>query len=67
MGEHESDAKSASPRTSMIADLREFIRALDRRVPRLERVGERQIAREAAALREKALKRIAQLEKNARS
>ena len=35
--------------------------ALDRRVPHIERTGEIQIARDAAELREKALKRIAEL------
>lgn len=45
----------------MIADLTELILALDARVPRLERAGERQIAQEAAALRDRAIKRIEQL------
>lgn len=53
---------SRNDRARMIADLREFIRALDRRVPRLERLGERGIANDAAALRDKALQRIAELE-----
>ena len=47
---------------TMIADLRELVKALDRRVPRLERAGEDKIACEAAALRMKAMKRIAQLQ-----
>lgn len=47
---------------STIDDLREFIAALDRRVPGLERRGEIDIARDAAALRDKALKRLASLE-----
>jgi hypothetical protein len=42
--------------------LHELIAALDRRVPRVERVGEVSIAREAVALRNKALQRIAILE-----
>ena len=45
-----------------IRRLRELIAALERRVPRLEREGEVQIAREAAALKQKALERIAELE-----
>lgn len=45
-----------------LARLRELIAALDRRVPRVERVGEASIARDAAALKKKALKRIAELE-----
>ena len=42
--------------------LHELLEALDRRVPQVERVGEVSIAREAAALRDKALQRIAILE-----
>ena len=40
----------------------ELISALDRRVPHVERVGEASIAREAEALRDKARKRLAELE-----
>jgi hypothetical protein len=46
-----------------IAQLRELIEALERRVPHIERLGEMDIAREAAALKEKALARIAELER----
>ena len=42
-------------------ELQELIAALDRRVPRVERAGEMSIAREAAALRAKAMKRLAEL------
>lgn len=49
-------------RKRQIRHLRELIAALDRRVPQIERVGEVKIARDAAALRDKALKRIAALE-----
>ena len=42
-------------------ELEELIAALDRRVPRVERAGEAAIAREAAALREKAVDRLAEL------
>ncbi len=42
-------------------ELQELIAALDRRVPRVERAGEASIARDAAALREKAVKRLAEL------
>ena len=42
-------------------ELEELIAALDRRVPRVERAGETAIAREAAALRAKALDRLAEL------
>ena len=42
-------------------ELEELIAALDRRVPCVERAGEAAIARDAAALREKAVKRLAEL------
>jgi hypothetical protein len=45
-----------------IRELREFVAALDRRVPRVERVGEADIARDAARLRTRALRRIEELE-----
>jgi hypothetical protein len=38
-------------RTQIVSELHELIAALDRRVPHVERVGEIQIARAAAALR----------------
>jgi hypothetical protein len=44
--------------------LEELIAALDRRVPRVEQVGEAAIARDAAALRAKAVKRLADLVRN---
>jgi hypothetical protein len=43
-------------------ELRELIAALDRRAPRVERAGEADIAREAAALRDKAVQRLAEIE-----
>jgi hypothetical protein len=46
----------------MLADLHRLVEALDRRVPRLERVGEAKIARDAAGLREQALSLIQRLE-----
>ncbi len=52
---------------TLIIDLRELVAALDRRVPRLEREGERAIARDAEGLRRAALKRIAELERSAPS
>jgi len=48
-------------RTDLIARLRELIEALELRVPHLEREGELQIAQDAAALKRKALERIAEL------
>jgi hypothetical protein len=48
-------------RNDLIARLRELIEALESRVPHLEREGEMRIAQDAAALKEKALERIAEL------
>jgi hypothetical protein len=59
----EQDSDAESTRQTLIADLRELIRALDQRVPRLERAGEGLIAREAASLRDEAVKRIDELER----
>ena len=47
--------------TELIATLRELIEALDERVPHVERAGEAQISKDAAALREVAVKRIDEL------
>jgi hypothetical protein len=44
-----------------IRELREFVAALDRRVPQVERSGEAKIARDAAVLRTRALRRIEEL------
>jgi len=46
-------------------ELLELIAALDRRVPHVERAGEASIARDAAALKARALKRIEELEREA--
>jgi hypothetical protein len=46
----------------VLADLRRLIEALDARVPQLKRVGEAQIAHEAADLRERALAMIRRIE-----
>jgi hypothetical protein len=51
----------AVARTQLVRELRELIAALDRRVPHVERAGEAAIARDAAMLKAKALKRIAEL------
>jgi hypothetical protein len=48
--------------TELVRQLRELIAALDRRVPQVERAGEAAIARDAAMLKAKALKRIAELD-----
>jgi hypothetical protein len=58
-------AVSASDRT-VLDDLRELVDALDRRVPHLDRKGERDIARDAAALRAEAMKRIEEIERELR-
>jgi hypothetical protein len=55
--------KSELDRKRLVCQLRELIQSLDSRVPHLEREGETQIAREAAALRNKAVARLADLEK----
>ena len=49
--------------SELARELEELIAALDRRVPRVERAGEAAIARDAAALREKAVQRLARLAK----
>jgi len=46
----------------VLNDLHELIEAIDRRVPHLEREGEHRIAQEAAALRQKAEERIAEIQ-----
>jgi hypothetical protein len=51
----------AVARTDLVRELRELIAALDRRVPHVERAGEAAIAHDAAMLKAKALKRIAEL------
>ena len=47
---------------ALLADLNRLIEALDRRVPRLERSGEEQIAQDAAELRERAASLIRRIE-----
>ena len=49
-------------RKRLVCQLRELIQSLDSRVPHLEREGETHIARDAAALRDKAVARLALLE-----
>lgn len=46
-------------------ELEELIAALDRRVPRVEQAGEAAIARDAAALRAKAVERLTKLARSA--
>jgi hypothetical protein len=51
--------------SSAVRELLELIAALDRRVPQVERAGEASIARDAAVLKTRALKRIEELEREA--
>ena len=46
---------------AVVRELRELIEALDRRVPRVEQVGEDAIARDAAMLRATAVNRLAEI------
>jgi hypothetical protein len=48
-------------------ELEDLIEALDRRVPRVERAGEAAIARDAAALRERAVDRLTKLARRRRT
>jgi hypothetical protein len=57
-----SDTPRNDKSKQQIRHLRELIAALDRRVPRIERVGEADIARDAAELKKKALTRLAELQ-----
>jgi predicted RNA-binding Zn ribbon-like protein len=51
----------AVARPNFADDLRELIAALDRRAPHIERAGEASIAKDAAALRARALKLLKDL------
>ena len=50
-----------------VRELLELIAALDRRVPHVERAGEAAIARDAAELKTRAMKRIEELEREGNS
>jgi hypothetical protein len=52
--------------SASIRELLELIAALDRRVPHIQRAGEASIARDAAALKARALKRLAELGEDAK-
>jgi hypothetical protein len=54
-------------RVHAIRELQELIDALERRMPQVQRAGEASIAREAAALKARALKRIEELERDSPS
>lgn len=57
-----SDTSAKDKTKQQIRHLHELIVALDKRQPRIERVGEIEIARDAAALKKKALQRLAELQ-----
>jgi hypothetical protein len=50
-------------RLRIVRELHELIAALDRRVPQVQRAGEAAIAKAASVLREQALKRIDEIER----
>lgn len=54
---------SALTSSNAVRELEELIAALDRRMPQVQRAGEMSIAREAATLKARALKRIEELER----
>ena len=49
--------------SNAVRELLELIAALDRRVPQVQRAGEASIARDAAALKARALQRLEELER----
>jgi hypothetical protein len=51
--------------SNAVHELLELIAALDRRMPQVQRAGETAIARDAATLKARALKRIEELEREA--
>jgi hypothetical protein len=53
---------TAAQARELLADLYQLIAALDRRVPQVARVGEAQIAHDAADLRERAVSLIRRIE-----
>ncbi len=57
--------EKAAHMREMVSDLRRLVEAVDRRVPRLERLGEAQIAHDAADLRERALSLIQRIDREA--
>jgi hypothetical protein len=67
MGTTDRNESMAMTPNTAVCELQELIGALDRRVPQVQRAGEVSIAREAAALKARALKRIEELEREAAS
>lgn len=62
-----ADNGSLTTPAELVLRLRELIVALDERLPHVERTGEAAIARDAAALKAKALRRIAEIEAGSRA
>jgi len=52
----------AMKRSRLVRELLELVAALDRRMPQAQRAGEVSIARDAAALKARAMKRIEEIE-----
>ena len=57
-----SAVEPESVRDGMIHDLRELVQAIDRRLPRLKHIDEPAIAKDAAALRDQAVRLLDRLE-----
>lgn len=57
-------ASGGPDRQRAVRHLRQLIGALNQRVPHIERVGEPEIARDAAELMSKALERLKELEES---
>ena len=66
-GSASNPSTASATRTAALRELRELIAALDRRVPQVHRAGETSIARDAAALKAHALKRIEEIERESSS
>jgi len=58
-------SRLATQTRDILTNLYELVEALDRRVPQLERIGEAQIAHDAAELRERAMSLIHSTEADA--
>ena len=54
-------AEQTTGSAQIVAALQELIDAIDSRVPQVDRIGETQIATDAAALRQQAVNRIEEL------
>lgn len=54
---------SVSPASRLVSALEDLVKALDRRVPHVERAGEVRIAREAQLLRREAVARIEEMKR----